>query len=286
MKRCPNCSNLYADQLRFCPLDGHRLDHEVSADPLIGRLIDGRYRVDSVIGEGGIGVVYRAHHDRMPRQVALKVLRSELTAHGDLVARMQREVETIVRIDHPSIVEVYDCGRDEMAGYYVAMRYLEGATLAERIDRGPKLTILQSLACFDAVLDAVCAAHSAGVVHRDIKPDNIFLVKDARAPLGFQPRLLDFGLAKLPEPWQTFDGSVSQRITTAALALGTPGTMAPEQIRGLEADQRADVYSLGCVLYELLTDQQVFAGQTRAEMFRLHATKAPPPPPPSAAAGG
>lgn len=278
MKQCPTCQNKYADKLSYCPLDGERLTFEVARDRLVGHIIDHRYRIDAPVGEGGIGVVYLAHHEKMPRKVALKILRSEFTTHEELVARFQREVQTIVRIDHPNIVEVYDCGHDPVAGYYVAMRFLEGQALADRIDNGPGMTILQSLGCFDAVLDACGAAHRAGVVHRDIKPDNIFLETDSREPLGFRTILLDFGLAKLMHRWWDVDSSASQRITRAALAMGTPGTMSPEQIRGEDADERSDIYSLGCVLYELLTGQQVFEVDSRAEMFRLHATHAPDPP--------
>ncbi len=278
MKICPNCQRKYAAKLMYCPRDGARLDELVAGDPLVGHIVDGRYRIDDRIDEGGIGIVYRAHHEQMPRVAALKILRREYTTNAELVARFQREVHTIVRIDHPNIVEVYDCGHDERAGYYVAMRFLEGQSLADRIDNGPQLTMLQALSVWDAVTDAVIAAHDEGVIHRDIKPDNIFLENDVRSPTGFVTRLLDFGLAKLTEGWTETHGQSSPRLTAASLAIGTPGTMAPEQIRGKEADERSDVYSLACVLHELLTGRQVFAANTRPEMYRLHVFEAAKPP--------
>jgi eukaryotic-like serine/threonine-protein kinase len=228
-------------------------------DDLFGRVLDGRYAIEGKLGEGGLGVVYRATQTRLGRPVAVKVLHAEHAKKQMLRDRFEREARSLARLAHPNIVDVIDYGIDEEAPFLV-MELLEGRPLDAAIRAG--LAPDEGLAIGRSVIGAVAYAHGKGVVHRDLKPGNIFL---QRLPDGTEsPRVLDFGLAKF-----LGETTAGAALTKTGAILGTPAYMSPEQASGATSDIRADVYSLGIVLYELLTGTRPFLGPP-AELLRMH----------------
>jgi serine/threonine-protein kinase len=217
--------------------------------PEIGTVVSGKYRIDRVLGRGGMGAVFAATHVVTGRRFALKWMLIGDRGHPSATERFLQEAKAAGRIHHPNVIDVFDVGYDHDAPFLV-MELLEGASLAERL-RAEPMRLGQSLAIFRCVLRGVAAAHRCGVIHRDLKPENIVL---ARSADGLEvPVIVDFGVSKLlgPDPAITHPGAV----------LGTPAFMAPEQFRGQPVDRRADVYALGVLLYTML------AG-TRAELPR------------------
>ncbi len=229
---------------------------DASPDPLLGRELDGRYRLESKLGEGGLGVVYRARHLRLDRDFAIKVLQPEYAQNEALRARFEREAKALGALTHPGVVGVTDFGIDGLSPFLV-MELLEGATL----DRCMPLPDTRALAILRDVLGAVAFAHGLGLVHRDLKPANVFL---QALPEGEERvRVLDFGLAKF------LDRSEGTALTKPGATLGTPAYMSPEQNLGGEASPRNDVYSLGILLYELLAHERPFRG-VGGDLMRQH----------------
>ncbi len=225
---------------------------------LIGRTL-GHYRIVEKIGEGGMGEVYRAHDEKLDRDVAIKVLPTEVSEDPDRLARFEREAKALARLTYPNILQIFEFGEDQGVTYAVT-ELLEGETLRERIEQGPvpwrKAVDIMALAA-----DGLSAAHAEGIVHRDLKPENVFLTADGRV------KVLDFGLAKVAEgPVEHLNTVTSPSPgTVAGTVLGTVGYMAPEQVRGEPADARSDIFALGCVLYEMLAGSSPFRRQTAAE---------------------
>ena len=239
---------------------------------LIGRRL-GRYEVVSLLGAGGMGEVYRARDTELERDVALKVLPEAAAEDPDRLERFAREARAVARLSHPNILEIHDVGCDDGVHYAVA-ELLEGETLRERLRRG-RLPVRKAVAIADAISRGLGAAHSQGVVHRDVKPENVLLTSDGRV------KVLDFGIASLHEPEVLGagpDASEVSTITAAGSLLGTIGYMAPEQVRGEAADPRSDVFALGCVLYEMLTGERSFHRATPAETLAAVLHDEPPPP--------
>ena len=239
---------------------------------LVGRLL-GRYEVVSLLGVGGMGEVYRARDTELERDVALKVLPEAAAEDPARLERFPREARAVARLSHPNILEIHDVGCDDGVHYAVA-ELLEGENLRERLKRG-RLPVRKSVAIADAISRGLGAAHSQGVVHRDVKPENVLLTSDGRV------KVLDFGIASLHEPEALVAGpgaSEVSTITAAGSLLGTIGYMAPEQVRGEAADARSDVFALGCVLYEMLTGQRAFHRTTPAETLAAVLHDEPPPP--------
>jgi serine/threonine-protein kinase len=243
---------------------------ELSArtDAMIG-LEFGGYRVVRQLGEGGMGAVFLAEHRQLARKAAIKILLPALSSVPDAVARFFAEARAASLIEHPGIVEVFDCG--ELHGRaFILMEYLEGENLAAALARAGKLSAdpETAVALAARIADAVGAAHAKQIVHRDLKPENVFLVPGTGGgPVAV--KILDFGVAKLmaDEPSRTRSGSV----------VGTPKYMAPEQCRGLKTiDHRADIYSLGCILFELLCGRPPFIKEATGDLLIAHATEAPP----------
>lgn len=276
MMSCPTCGAIFPEDARFCAADGSGLVPASQSDPLIGRVVDDRYRIVSTIGEGGFGAVYHARHLRIPRDVALKVLWPGGGRAPDHLKRFEYEVQAVVAIDHPNIVRIFDCGHDAEVGAWVAMERLDGVDLGARIRTGPDLNLFEIQGILKAVCEALDAVHRIGLVHRDVKPSNIFLVNDAKRPLGFSVRLLDFGIATafaqggpligLPAPPPDVSG---ERV------LGTPAIMSPEQIEGRPVDRRADVYALGVVLFNMLTRANLFVGVSAQDVLIQHLMEPP-----------
>jgi serine/threonine protein kinase len=242
-------------------------------DALIGTQI-GPYRVESVLGSGGMGFVYLAHDERLGRKVGLKLLPQSLIADMTHLSRLKREARTASALNHPNIVTIHDIGSDHST-HYIASELIEGETLRERMIRGP-IELSEALDIATQVASALVAAHDAGVVHRDIKPENIMLRPDGYV------KVLDFGIAKLAESafadsafaapkafGATADGaeSITLAETNLGLILGTVRYMSPEQASGAPVDKRTDIWSLGVVLYEMITGHAPFTGETPREVM-------------------
>src|SRR5215510_7928443 len=223
----------------------------------------GSYRLLHELSTGGMGTVFRAQHVLLGRPAAVKLLRRDLTASPELVQRFVNEAKAVTACKHPGIVEVYDFGYTADGHAFIVMELLEGESLGRRLARQP-FTELEAAAIAHGIASALKAAHRVGVIHRDLKPDNVFLVPDPDGGVD-RTKVLDFGIAKLA------DGapSSSQNTQTGAL-IGTPLYMAPEQARAAAAiDHRADLYSLGCILYHMLTGRPPFVAEGAGEIIAL-----------------
>ena len=236
----------------------------------IGRTL-GRYSIVEQIGAGGMGVVYRAHDERLDRDVAIKVLPEQFAQEPDHLARFEREAKAVARLDHPNILSIHDIGTDHGVTYAV-MELLEGTSLRQ-VMSGDGVTIGKALEYTKTVAAALAAAHDKGIVHRDLKPENVFLTVDGRI------KVLDFGLAKLLFP----NGGLATDMPTASLKtapgalLGTLAYMAPEQVQGRPVDQRADIFALGVMLYEMLAGRRPFGGSNTIETAAAILQKDPKP---------
>ena len=241
---------------------------------MIGHIVN-NYRIERLLGEGGMGAVYLAEHPILNRKAAVKVLKPEFAANTELVQRFLNEARAANAIHHPNIIDIIDVGLLPEGVPYMMMEFLEGESLATRLRRVQRLSVKQAVAYARQTASAVAAAHAVGIVHRDLKPDNLFMVPDARNPGQEHVKVLDFGIAKLrPE----FAPGTPR--TSAGALLGTPAYMSPEQCMGktTEIDHRSDIYALGIILYEMLCGQPPFLGENFGELFLQHITVAPKPP--------
>lgn len=230
-------------------------------DPLIGRLVDGRYRVRARIARGGMATVYVATDLRLERRVALKVMHGHLSDDSVFQSRFVQEARAAARLADPHVVNVFDQGEDgEMA--YLVMEYLPGITLRELLREQRRLTIPQTITIMHAVLSGLAAAHRAGIVHRDVKPENVLLAEDGRIKIG------DFGLAR----------ATSANTATGQMLLGTIAYLAPELVTRGTADARSDIYALGIMLYEMLVGEQPYQGEQPMQIAYQHATDSVPRP--------
>jgi serine/threonine protein kinase/Tol biopolymer transport system component len=252
--------------------DAARVLSENARHALVGKIV-GSYQILESLGAGGMGEVYLALHLRTNRKVALKLLPATFMSDAQRVQRFQQEARTVLALNHPNIVTVYDF---EQAGenHLMATEVIEGETLRRRLSRAP-LKLSEALDIAIQVAGALAAAHEAGVIHRDIKPENIMLRPD-----GFV-KVLDFGLAKLVEPENPSGSSElptrAMIKTDAGMVLGTANYMSPEQARGLEVDARTDIFSFGVVLYEMLTGNMPFSGATKSDVMAAILQSEPPP---------
>jgi len=230
----------------------------------------GNYRLVAQIGSGSMGVVFLAEHQRIERRVAIKLLGPELVSDQRALQRFFNEARATSRIRHPGIVEVFDCDVDATGRAYIVLEHLEGETLADRVRRAGKLHWSAAGLIARRVADALGAAHEKGIVHRDLKPENIFLVGNGRDPTA-AVKVLDFGVAKL------LASEAVARLTMRGTMVGTPEYMSPEQCAGAEVDHRADIYALGCILFEMLTGQPPFVTSTVRELVLAHRFRPAPP---------
>ena len=218
----------------------------------------GPYEVQAPIGAGGMGEVYRAVDARLGRDVALKILPGSFSQDSDRLRRFEQEARAVAALNHPNILAVFDIGQQDGAPFLVS-ELLEGESLRAVLDRGP-LPQRKAIEYGVQIAQGLAAAHEKGIVHRDLKPENIFVTKDGRI------KILDFGLAKLAQAAEEPNGATLMTAGTAAgVVLGTPGYMAPEQVRGHAADARTDIFALGAVLYEMLSGSRAFRRDTPAE---------------------
>jgi eukaryotic-like serine/threonine-protein kinase len=239
---------------------------------MIGATI-GAYTITGVIGEGGMGVVYAAKHALLDRPAAIKILRPEMSSEPELVGRFFNEARAITQIRHPGIVELYDYGHIPNGTAYIAMEYLVGENLRRRLMSERRLSSGETLALMRQIANALGAAHAVGIIHRDLKPDNVFLVRDPDVPTGKRIKLLDFGIAKLAG-YDPRSGTNPKTRTGAVL--GTPTYMSPEQVRGAALDERADIYSLGCLMFEMMTGRPPFESEILFDLLQAHVAQPAP----------
>jgi eukaryotic-like serine/threonine-protein kinase len=235
------------------------------SDTLIGALFDGRYRIIRKLGSGGMANVYLAEDEELGRRVAIKILNDRHASDDQFVERFRREAKNAAGLSHPNIVSIYDRGEAE-GTYYIAMEYLEGRSLKERIVADGPLPISDAIEVTRQILRAIGFAHRRGIVHRDIKPHNVLLVQDGPGDERF--KVTDFGISR----------TTASQMTEAGSIVGTAQYLSPEQARGAPVDQRSDVYSVGIVLYELLTGKLPFTGETPLEIAMKHLSEVPKPP--------
>ena len=266
---CSACNQSFPAGTLRCPNDGARLIKLAAEhDTLIGRVLDERYEIRAPLGQGGMGTVYRGWQLSVDREVAIKVIHPKLSNDRSAVKRFLREARLASRLSQPNIVNVYDFGQS--AGVlYLVMELLRGHTLASELGKGRRLNAKRTVTIAAQLCDALEAAHAQGIVHRDLKPSNIVILDDP--PGRDLIKVLDFGLAK-----SLIQDSGSLVTNTDAL-LGTPLYMAPEQIEGSVSDQRADLYSLGCILYEMLTGRPPFIDNAVSAVLARHMSDAPVP---------
>ena len=263
---CPHCGKRLTDDSNFCPacgkdLRGLRPESNTFSGAGNDALIDGRYRVLEKLGEGGMGSVYKVEHIRMGKVAAVKVMRADAVQDKALTARFLQEARVVARLSHPNTVQVFDSGELPGGGLYMAMEYVPGKDLAWHLRAHGPMKEEKAVAIAVQVLKSLQEAHEAGIVHRDIKPANIMLVRRRKGG-DEQVKLLDFGIAKLQE-------SEGRKSTTGDF-IGTPAYMSPEQIRGESLDARSDIYSLGALLFELVTGRQLYVGNTPINIITQH----------------
>lgn len=274
MKNCPKCKQEFADSLISCPVDNAILELELST--LVGKIVNDRYQIMAVIGQGGMGMVYRARDLDKLRTVALKVMPPHLNSNRDYLRRFEREAQIAQRFTHPSSVALYDffiSSRSEEISY-MALEYIDGQTLRDEMDTQVRYTPQAAFNVLAPVMLALQAAHDIGIVHRDIKPENIMI---GMLPSGQRViKLLDLGIAKLHQMPGSAE-TVMTALTATGQLLGTPAYMSPEQWENIsDIDGRSDIYSLGILFYELITGELPFDCETIYEMIDFHMFKIPP----------
>jgi len=226
----------------------------------VTRVLERRYRLDKLIGKGGMAAVYEARDMRLERRVAVKIMLGRAFGHPSLVRRFGREARAAARLAHRNIVRIYDFGALEGGGAYLVMERLEGVTLRAELDRVAVLSPADAGVWFDQILSGLAEAHEHGIVHRDLKPENVMAQEDDS---GRVVKILDFGLAKAHA-----DAGISGTLTVEGAVMGTAGYMSPEQILGREADQRSDLFSVGVMIVEALVGRRPFDGGNYAEVAR------------------
>jgi serine/threonine protein kinase len=279
MKYCSVCNQKFDDTISFCPTDGEVLEEDPGS--LVGNALDGQYQIEALLGKGGMGAVYRARHILLGDRVAIKILPPEMRSNSEWLRRFQREGQAARRFRHPNAVTVYDLRTSADGTIYLVMEYVEGNTLDSELKKRGKFSAAEALTVMIPVMSVLNAAHAMGVVHRDLKPENIMIGK---ASTGGEPvvKLLDLGIAKLREVAGA-EKTGNTNLTIAGQMLGTPYYMSPEQWGELpddgnsEIDGRADIYSLGVVMYEIISGRRPFSGMTLPELRREHIQVTPPP---------
>jgi serine/threonine-protein kinase len=261
---CPTCGARYPADFRVCPRDATPLeDAPDDEDPIVGQLLDGSYEVLRVIGEGGMGRVYEARHTRLhSKRFAVKLLHHELARQPEVVTRFQREAQAASVLTHPNVVGVYDVNTSADGRPYIVAELLQGEELGSYLERLGKLPTVEAVHIVRQVCQALGAAHAHGIVHRDVKPENVFL-----AGPNATVKVLDFGISKVAE--------VSDGLTKTGTVMGTPDYMAPEQARGDRVDARADIYAAGAILYRALTGKKPFEGSDPMAILTCVLTQEP-----------
>ncbi len=277
MLHCTTCGRRYSSDTELCPEDQTPLQAdstiagEAPVDPLIGHTLDEKYRLESRLGIGGMGTVYRARHLLIDRPVAVKVLNPRFVEDDAARTRFRREAKAAGRLQHTNAVTVTDFGQSQDGYVYLVMELLEGRTLREVLAKEAPLDTARAVSLMLQASAAVAAAHEAGIIHRDLKPANIFIVQHSEVPAVV--KVLDFGIAKLAA--DSLDDDDHKTLTQVGAMIGTPRYMSPEQCDGADLTPAADVYSLGVILYEMLTGTVPFSGSTPLSIALKHTSETP-----------
>jgi serine/threonine protein kinase len=271
MKICPACKRQFEQNIAFCAFDGQQLVGSKSRDDLEGRIIDYKYQIQEHIARGGTGSVYAATHMHLNMPLAVKIMHREATSDLTAVERFRREAYATMQIRHPNAIAMLDFGVTPDNLVYVVMERLQGKTLRQRLKEERLLSLIEINEIMQQVCAAIAVAHKRKIIHRDLKPENIFLHQDEETCVV---KVLDFGIAK-------FKGSSGDEapmdLTRQGFVVGTPYYMSPEQCYGKEVDARSDIYSLGIMLYELLTGRQPFTGRSHTAVAVKQAREKPRP---------
>jgi len=269
---CPECDRQGSDEI--CPACGTRTllesPSDPGIDPLLGRVLEGRYRLESLIGRGGMGAVYKATQITMNKVVAVKVVKPEFAANTEAAKRFHREAKAASSLSHPHTIRVFDFGQTPQRELYMAMEFLDGRSLGKALLEGERLPLQRTLKIVSEIASSLVEAHESGLVHRDLKPENVILLNLANDP-DFV-KVLDFGIAKFLS-----GSSGDSTVTRTGAVIGTPQYMAPEQARASRSlSTAADVYSLGVILYEMLTGDLPFEGDSPIDMLMAHVNEPVP----------
>jgi len=261
MKICPKCDAEYTGEATYCSRDGAFLiEIRAAQDPLIGQVINGKYRVIKELGQGGMGKVYEAEHVKIGMKVAIKVVHAQYAQNPDFVRRFHQEARLVASLKHHNIVTLHDFDQMENGSLFIVMEFVEGSTLRAVIEREKPLAVQRVLSLGVQIAEGLAAAHRGGVIHRDIKPDNIMVVE------GDEVRVMDFGLAR-----------DMTRLTPSLVIVGSPPYMAPEQARGERPTEATDIYALGILFYEMLGGEVPFKGASPEGILRRHIEEHPAP---------
>src|SRR5918911_3809313 len=277
MKFCPQCGGSFDGSAGFCPDDGTVL--EAGPPVQVGQVLDGQYEIEAFIARGGMGTLHRARHILLGDRVVIKMLRPEMRSNSEWLRRFQREGQAARRFRHPNAVQVYDLRASADGLTYMVMEFVEGHTLDRELQRRGRFTPAEALEVLEPVAHALDVAHTHGVVHRDMKPENVMLSHDSQGRL--QVKLLDLGIAKLRGVADVNSGDGG--LTVAGQILGTPYYMSPEQWGArppdgqTDIDGRTDIYSLGVMFYELCAGHKPFIAPSLPEMQQAHLKEMPRP---------
>ena len=269
MNSCPKCASEFGDSVRICPNDGTILESGVVVDARIGTLLDGKYKLDAPLGEGGMGTIYRATHLMLDKPVAVKLIKGDSGKSPEIVRRFQREARAASNLNHPNIAAAYDLGQTSDGTLYIAMELVRGPSLKDLIRASGPLAAQRIGRILRQVASALAVAHRHGIIHRDLKPQNIMLATEADGTEV--AKLLDFGIAK------THDEQATQ-LTPTGFVIGTPLYMSPEQAAGRPIDARSDLYSLGIIMFEMLVGEVPFNDPSTPALLVKHLTEPAPVP--------
>ncbi len=289
--KCPTCHAEVEGSPKFCPVCGSKIEAqagpsaqpgatqaagappatEATLDPFIGQMVGGRYKITKLLGEGGMGSVYLGEQTigGTARKVAIKTLHPHLSKDPKILARFERECETVVQLQHPNTIQLYDFGKTDDGILYMVMEFVQGKSLASVLEEKKSLEPSRVEYILQQICDALGEAHGMGIVHRDMKPDNIVLTERAKDWV----KVLDFGIAKRSEAADKEE----QKLTQQGTVLGTPPYMSPEQFTGKPIDARSDIYSIGVIAYEMLAGKLPFSANTPWEWATQHMTVMPTP---------
>lgn len=273
MNYCPACDQSYAPSLLICPKHQIKLHPvagldktaELMGDPLIGTVLSQQYEIRRLLGRGGMGSVYAAYQLSTSREVAIKMINADAPSEGLFEKRFLREAFLMSQLKSPNTVTVFDFGRTETGRLFIAMELLEGMSLEALANKDKSLDVRRCLKLLTQACSSLTEAHQRGIIHRDIKPDNLFVMNEGSKDEFL--KVLDFGIAR------SLDASDQTRLTKTGFINGTPHYMAPEVALGREPTAAADVYALGVVLFELLTGEPPFNGKSLTEVLMAHCNK-------------